>query len=97
LWRQVLAARPGITDPVTLSLRNEEELLGRVEGDLEEFYLETLQPLKLKGYIDYLRQRDAWTDVTVIVRTVLVIIFPNKAPVPASNTLTALGGGSKKI
>jgi lipopolysaccharide/colanic/teichoic acid biosynthesis glycosyltransferase len=80
LWRQVLAVRPGITDPVTFSLRNEEELLGAVEGDLEQFYLESLQPLKLKGYIEYLGQRDAWSDVMVIVRTLFVILFPNKAP-----------------
>jgi lipopolysaccharide/colanic/teichoic acid biosynthesis glycosyltransferase len=86
LWRQVLVVRPGITDPVTFSLRNEEELLGQVEGDLEQFYLETLQPLKLKGYIEYLRQRDTWSDVMVIVRTLFVILFPNKAPVLASNT-----------
>jgi lipopolysaccharide/colanic/teichoic acid biosynthesis glycosyltransferase len=97
LWRQVLAVRPGITDPVTLSLRNEEELLGHVEGGPEQFYLETLQPLKLKGYIEYLRQRDAWSDVMVIVRTFLVVLFPNKAPALASNTLTALGGDSKDV
>ena len=57
-----------------------------MEGDPEQFYLETLQPLKLKGYIEYLRQRDAWSDVMVIVRTVFVILFPNKAPVLVSNT-----------
>jgi|MudIll2142460700_1097286.scaffolds.fasta_scaffold10291_3 lipopolysaccharide/colanic/teichoic acid biosynthesis glycosyltransferase len=85
-WKQVLAVRPGITDPVTFSLRNEEELLGHVEGDLEQFYLETLQPLKLKGYIEYLRQRDAWSDVMIIVRTLFVILFPNKAPVFVSNS-----------
>ena len=31
LWRKVLEARPGITDPVTLRLRNEEEPLAAVE------------------------------------------------------------------
>jgi len=57
-----------------------------VEGDLEQFYLETLQPLKLKGFIEYLRQRDAWSDVMIIVRTLFVILFPNKAPVFVSNS-----------
>jgi lipopolysaccharide/colanic/teichoic acid biosynthesis glycosyltransferase len=80
LWTEVLTVRPGITDPVTLSLRNEEELLGRVKGSPEQFYLETLQPLKLKGYLEYLRQRSARRDVMVIVRTILVIFFPSKAP-----------------
>lgn len=79
LWRQVLEARPGLTDPVTLSLRNEEELLGRVAGDAEKFYLETLQPLKLKGYVEYLNRRDARRDIEVIFRTLYVILFPKKA------------------
>ena len=29
LWSEVLAHRPGITDPVTLRLRNEEQLFGQ--------------------------------------------------------------------
>ncbi len=32
-WKAVLAVRPGLTDPVTLSLRNEEELLAGIETD----------------------------------------------------------------
>ena len=56
LWQRVLEARPGLTDPVTLRLRNEEELLANCEGDPERFYLNTLQPYKLQGYLQYLRQ-----------------------------------------
>ena len=37
MWRLVLEARPGITDPMTLRLRNEEALLVEVEGDRERF------------------------------------------------------------
>ncbi len=81
LWREVLMIRPGITDPVTLSLRNEEALLAQVDGDKEKFYLEVLQPLKLKGYIEYLHQRGCWTDFKVVLQTILIIIFPGKAPV----------------
>jgi lipopolysaccharide/colanic/teichoic acid biosynthesis glycosyltransferase len=88
LWRQALAVRPGLTDPVTLSLRNEEELLGRVKGDREQFYLETLQPIKLKGYKEYLCRRNAWSDVVVIALTVLVILFPHKAPPLSADGLT---------
>jgi lipopolysaccharide/colanic/teichoic acid biosynthesis glycosyltransferase len=80
LWQQVLFARPGITDPVTLALRNEEEILGRVAGDRQQFYLETLQPLKLAGYIEYLRKRGCWSDVNVILKTVVAVILPGKAP-----------------
>ena len=43
LWTRVLEARPGLTDPVTLRLRNEEELLASVDGDRERFYVDVLQ------------------------------------------------------
>jgi len=83
LWRRVLEARPGITDPVTLRLRNEEELLASCEGDLERFYLNTLQPYKLLGYVQYLRKRTWRSDVNVLLETMFAIIFPAKVPPPA--------------
>lgn len=79
-WREVLEARPGITDPVTLSLRNEEELLGAVQGDRDAFYREQLQPYKLRGYADYLRSRTAATDVHVIARTLVAVVCPAGSP-----------------
>lgn len=83
-WNRVLQARPGITDPVTLKLRNEEVLLARVNGDREEYYLQVLQPYKLRGYVDYLNNRSSWTDIKVLLQTFIVIIFPHMAPLPSS-------------
>lgn len=86
-WQIVLQTRPGITDPVTLRLRNEEQLLAAVEGDVERFYLEALQPVKLRGYVEYLQTR-SWTgDVKVIVRTVIGVIRPSTVPVPSASRL----------
>src|SRR6267378_8100842 len=51
MWKLVLEVKPGITDPMTLRLRNEEELLAEVTGDREHFYLRTLQPYKLNEYL----------------------------------------------
>lgn len=82
LWQRVLEARPGITDPVTLRLRNEEELLASCEGDPERFYLNTLQPYKLHGYVHYLRKRTWRSDVNVLLGTVFAVIFRAKAPPP---------------
>lgn len=79
LWRLVLQARPGLTDPVTLSLRNEEMLLAGVEGDREKFYLETLQPFKLGGYAEYLRTRNWRTDIKVLWQTCLAVVLPGRA------------------
>lgn len=80
LWREILCARPGITDPVTLALRNEEELLAGVKGDRESFYRNTLQPFKLQGYLAYLRSRSCRSDVVVIGKTLLAVVMPSYTP-----------------
>ena len=77
-WQAVLAVRPGITDPVTLSLRNEEELLAAVETDTERYYLDQLQPAKLKGYIAYLENRTWRSDLKVLGKTIAAIAKGNK-------------------
>ncbi|HYN22840.1 MAG TPA: sugar transferase [Thermoanaerobaculia bacterium] len=75
LWRQVLAARPGLTDPVTLRLRDEEALLKAAGGDdVEGFYRERLLPWKLRGYRDYLERRNWATDLAVLAATALAVV-----------------------
>ncbi len=73
-WQRVLMAKPGITDPVTIGLRNEEELLGARQGNVEDYYLTTLQPDKLRGYIEYLETRNWWRDITICLRTVQAVV-----------------------
>ena len=73
LWQAILQVRPGITDPVTLQLRNEEDLLVRANGDTEKYYLNELQPSKLKGYVAYLEKRNWRSDLTVLGRTVVEV------------------------
>jgi lipopolysaccharide/colanic/teichoic acid biosynthesis glycosyltransferase len=75
-WAAVLKARPGITDPITMQLRNEEELLGTVSGDPEHFYLNVLQPLKLDGYVKYLSERSWRFDLHVLRGSFVAVIFP---------------------
>ncbi|HTY42070.1 MAG TPA: sugar transferase [Thermoanaerobaculia bacterium] len=79
-WREVLDARPGLTDPTTLALRDEEALLASIAGDRELFYRESLQPRKLEGYRQYLRRRTWRSDLGVLFRTVAAILFPARAP-----------------
>jgi lipopolysaccharide/colanic/teichoic acid biosynthesis glycosyltransferase len=83
-WRMVLSVRPGITDPMTLRLRNEEALLAEVKGELEHFYTERLQPFKLQGYLEYLQARSWRSDVKVLWATALAVLFPSQAPLPTS-------------
>ena len=80
MWQKVLAVKPGITDPVTLLMRSEEDLLAQVGGDTEEYYLRELQPQKMKGYVDYLETRNWHTDLGVLCRTLVALIVPHRKP-----------------
>jgi lipopolysaccharide/colanic/teichoic acid biosynthesis glycosyltransferase len=86
-WQEILKIRPGITDPVALRLRNEEQLLAAVE-DREAFYIETLQPFKLRGWAEYARQKTWKTDLTVLLRTFKVILLPETADAPTPEELS---------
>jgi lipopolysaccharide/colanic/teichoic acid biosynthesis glycosyltransferase len=87
MWKKVLRVRPGITDPVTLKLRNEEELMAQVQDDPEKFYLEVLQPIKLRGYVDYLEKRSWWEDVKVLWKSVMAVVLPRRTPPPTLEEL----------
>lgn len=78
-WKRILKARPGITDPITLRLRNEEAVLATVE-DKEGYYREIVQPFKIKGYLEYLESKSLKTDIKIVAQTAKVILIPRTAP-----------------
>lgn len=80
-WSFILRSRPGITDPVTLILRNEEAVLATVE-DKEAFYRDVIQPFKLKGYVKYLETRNLRTDIAIVAQTAKAILLPSTARQP---------------
>lgn len=80
-WNLILKVRPGITDTVTLRLRNEETILATIE-DKETFYREIIQPFKINGYLEYLENKSLKTDLKIIVKTLKVIMFPQSAKPP---------------
>lgn len=97
LWQRVLEARPGLTDPVTVKLRNEEELLGCAGEGYESFYLTVLQPYKLAGYIEYLDKRTWRSDLRVLLDTGRLIAFPSAASPPSIDELrSAVAGGYER-
>lgn len=83
-WLQVLEVRPGLTDPVTIRMRNEEELLATVKGDRERFYVDQLQPYKIAGYLEYLQLRSWASDLGVLWNTCLTFIDRRKIQFPSS-------------
>jgi lipopolysaccharide/colanic/teichoic acid biosynthesis glycosyltransferase len=83
LWCEVLSARPGLTDPTTIALRNEEEVLSAVAEDREAFYLTTLQRYKLMTSAAYLRGRTWTSDLQVLVKTALAIALGARVVPPS--------------
>lgn len=70
----ILSVRPGITDPVTVTLRREEELLGSVP-DPESYYRTVLLPQKADSYARYVRSRTLAGDLLVLLRTLRHVVF----------------------
>lgn len=68
----VLSVRPGITDPASLSFRNESELLAQA-ADPEREYVEVVMPAKLRLAADYVRRASLANDVRLIVATLGVL------------------------
>jgi lipopolysaccharide/colanic/teichoic acid biosynthesis glycosyltransferase len=66
--RSVLACRPGITSPASLTYRSEEELL-RGDTSLERYRQEIL-PHKLSIELEYLKTRTLWSDIKLILHTI---------------------------
>jgi len=73
----VLSVRPGITSETTLRFRNEESVLAPLSSEeVEEVYLRTLMPLKLRMEKEYLAGASFASDCKVILRTFGRIIMP---------------------
>lgn len=77
-WKLVLSVRPGLTDTVTLLLRNEEAILkagaARTGLDPEAFYRQHLLPFKLEKGAASLAQRSVWEDTKIALRTAGAIL-----------------------
>jgi lipopolysaccharide/colanic/teichoic acid biosynthesis glycosyltransferase len=72
LREQVLSVRPGITDPVSLRLADESELLAKA-ADPEREYREVILPAKLREAAAYAERATLWTDLVIIGRTLALL------------------------
>ena len=68
--REVLNLRPGITGPASLKYRNEEEILATVE-DPQKYNDKVIFPDKVRINRYYLHHYSFWTDIKIIITTVL--------------------------
>jgi lipopolysaccharide/colanic/teichoic acid biosynthesis glycosyltransferase len=76
LWRSVLRARPGLTDPVTIRLRDEEELLAEAGGDRQGSTAGRCSPGSCADTSSTSEARTWRSDVAVLARTVLAALVP---------------------
>jgi lipopolysaccharide/colanic/teichoic acid biosynthesis glycosyltransferase len=80
-WKEVLAVRPGLTDPAVLAFRHEEDLLASVDGDREVAYIQRVLPEKLRISRAYLATRTWRSDLRVLFRTLLALFSrPGRVP-----------------
>lgn len=93
LWQKVITVKPGITDPMTLRMRNEEFFLAQVENK-EEYYRTVLQPFKLRGYIAYLEKRTWSSDLIVIWQTISAIIVPHFIQRRSAESVNKMSAGN---
>ncbi|MFO8129948.1 MAG: sugar transferase [Bacteroidales bacterium] len=66
--KEVLTVRPGLTDLASIQYINENELLAESK-DPEKTYIEKIMPDKLKLNLEYIRNRNALTDLRIILIT----------------------------
>ena len=79
LFERTLLVRPGLVDPTSLLLFDEQGLLslaGSTDDERDHFYREQLLPFKLREAIAYLERRTAFSDLGLIVRTITRILLP---------------------
>ena len=73
LAAQVLAVRPGITDPASLAHIDEASLLAG-SADPERTYIDQILPHKLALQAQYAARATLWSDLAVLGRTLRVLL-----------------------
>lgn len=84
-YEEILKVLPGITDLASLTYRDEAEVLGRSENPEEE-YVRRVLPEKIKLAKEYLRRSSLFFDVTLILKTVLKLLYARPHPVATHGT-----------
>jgi lipopolysaccharide/colanic/teichoic acid biosynthesis glycosyltransferase len=69
-YRKLLSIRPGITDPASLHYSNEAGVLGN-SGASEDIYITKLLPEKIRLSSQYVDNHALWTDLKLIVMTLI--------------------------
>jgi len=71
--KQVLTVRPGMASPAFLKYRHEEEMLAKVNGDLDQIYIEVFMPEKLRMDLEYIEHQSFVYDLYILLRAALLL------------------------
>lgn len=69
----IFKVRSGISSPASIVFSDEEYLMNQVE-DPEKFYIEQIMPYKIDLNLYYVKTRNFWNDIYLIIATFLKII-----------------------
>ena len=73
--KTILSVRPGITDPASIDLRWESEILAK-QADPERYYIDVLLPVKAARYVDYVNHRSLSGDLRIMAKTAQQVFTP---------------------
>ncbi|RRD27115.1 sugar transferase [Fusobacterium canifelinum] len=71
--KKIFIVRSGISSPASIVFSDEEYLMNQVK-EPEKFYLEQIMPYKIKLNLYYIKTRNFWNDIFLIIATFLKII-----------------------
>lgn len=77
--KRILTVRPGITDWASIWNSDEGTVLASY-ADPDKAYETVIRPTKLKLQLEYVQHHNLWSDIKIIVYTVLRIVKPDFYP-----------------
>jgi lipopolysaccharide/colanic/teichoic acid biosynthesis glycosyltransferase len=77
-YRNILTIRPGITDLASIRFRNEEAILAESQDPLDT-YKSIILPAKLDLADQYLSELGALRDISIILRTAIITLWPSRS------------------
>jgi lipopolysaccharide/colanic/teichoic acid biosynthesis glycosyltransferase len=72
--RHVLSARPGLTGPAQLRYRERSAVPPEGWGDVEEWYLTVVVPVRVEADLEFLRRPTLWATVSSLCTTAMFVI-----------------------
>ncbi len=78
--KAILSVRPGITDWSSLKFHNEGEIIEQSGiADADVAYAKLIRPEKLRLQLKYVRERNMWVDLKIILQTIAKVVLVKRA------------------